>query len=612
MKISKLRASALSVALILSGLSLHSQDLQTARILTRSERFEEAEATYKEVIKKEPGNSDAYFFFGQSIIKEYLSDTFSISKNNVVKNASDLFKKGLAADTNNALNIVGLGIVELIKSGDTLKANSFFNKAYAKVPAKAAKCSDKDIKVLITLGTAQIYGNKKRPKKALEYLEKAKEASFDKKAGVGKNAEVFLAIGDVHLAANNHNEAIKNYRTALSIDTKMAEAQIRIGYLYLGAKNPTQARVAFLEAKDVDSSFAPVYRGLGEVYTAARSYKFAKENYRKFLALSGDNAPAKVAYAASLFKSQEYEEAITVIEEVLAVDNSRNYLNRLGAYSCFERRVEKGVDKTPDYEKGLKFSETFFSKTTPEAVIPKDYAYLGRLQIKLKKDSAMIDNGVKNLIKAYELDTTDIEIFNEIVKTGYYNKKYDVCISFLNKKISNGTAETSDFMMLGKAYYQNKDYANADKIFMSISEKDPNNIESYVWQANSASSKDPEMKDTVAKSKYETLIKKAQSDTVKYANDIITAYSYLANYYYKNKKMSQAIQSAQRLASISPNKKDKVKWMSFVGEIYVALNDYNRVKLAYGKLLEFDSENAAFYNGRIEWANKGIESQKKK
>jgi len=607
MKKFELRTGLTLIALAFSGLIANGQDLQTAKSLTRSERFEEAENAYKSLLQKEANNSDAYFYYGQSTIKQYLADTFSVSKIEALKVATDLFKKGLAADTNNALNIVGLGMIELLNNGDTAKADKFFNKANSKVPTKATKCLDKDVKVLITLGSAQVLGKNKRYAKGLVYLEKAKEATTDKKTGLGKNADVFLAIGDVYLSNKMHNDAIKNYNTSLGIDPKYVEAQLRIGYLYMGAKNLNGARQAFIEAKNVDSTFAPVYRGLGEVYTVARQYKFAKENFRTFLKLSGDNTAAKASYAASLFKSGEYEEAITTIEEVLAVDNSRNYLNRLAAFSCFEKKPQ-------DLEKGLKFSEAFFAKATPEKIIPKDYAYLGRIELKMKKDSITTDQGVSNLIKAYELDTTDIDLLNESYKQSYYNKKYDKAAMLLNKKIAKGSADIADYMMLGKTYYQTKQYSKADSVFSQVAIKDPKYIDAYVWMANTAASMDPDSKAGLAKPKYELVIQAALLDTTKNKAELMNAYSYMAYYNLSVKKdFNQTKNYAQKIINIDPNNKDyKIKGFSFLETVATSTKDYNKVIQYNKELIKYDPNNTKNYNEKIDWANKSIESQKKK
>lgn len=606
MKMFDIRSIMTLTTLGLSGLIANGQDLQSAKSLTRSERFEEAEVIYKNLMQKEANNADVYFYLGQNTINQYLADTLSISKKETLKVASDLFVKGHQTDSSKSLNLVGLGVIELLKNGDTTKADTYFNRAYRKLPAKASKYSADDVKTIVYLGSAQIIGKNKRHAKALTYLSKAEEATAVKNASVGTNPDVYLGLGDVYLSQKNYNEAIKNYRKALTVDKKFVEAQLRIGYLYLGAKNLNESRTAFEEAKTVDSTFAPVYRGLGEVYTAARQYKFAKDNYRIFLRLSGDNTAAKANYATSLFKSGEFDEAITTVEEVLAVDKSRNNLNRLATFSCYDKKPQ-------DLAKGLKFSETFFAQTTPEKIIPKDYAYLGRIQLKLKKDSAMIDQGIDNLIKAYELDSSDVTLLNEAYKNSYYNKRYNKAVQLINSKIATGTADANDYMMLGKSYYQLNQYNKADSVFNQVSVKDPNNLDSYVWMANTASSMDPDSKMGLAKPKYEMVIKVAMADTVKNKAEMLNAYSYLASYYLKVKKdNNQTKNYAQKILNLDPTNKEFItRGYSFYSAIYIADKDYNNVKRVYNKLLEVEPNNAD-YKKMIDWANAGIESQKKK
>ena len=66
------------------------------------------------------------------------------------------------------------------------------------------------------------------------------------------------------------------------------------------------------------------------------------------------------------------------IEEILNYDKSRNYLNRIAAYSCYEM-------KPADYPKAKTYIETFFKNSPPEKIIIKDYAYYGRILLKLKR-----------------------------------------------------------------------------------------------------------------------------------------------------------------------------------------------------------------------------------
>ncbi len=56
--------------------------------------------------------------------------------------------------------------------------------------------------------------------------------------------------------------------------------------------------------------------------------------------MSGNTTPAKVRYGNSLFRAKDYEGALTVIKEVLQVDHSRNYLNRLAAYCSYDKKPQ--------------------------------------------------------------------------------------------------------------------------------------------------------------------------------------------------------------------------------------------------------------------------------
>jgi thioredoxin-like negative regulator of GroEL len=70
-----------------------SQDLQAALKLSQSERYEDADAMYKQIIQASPANSDAYFYYGENILKAYIADTYSNSLNDVAVDANTQFDK---------------------------------------------------------------------------------------------------------------------------------------------------------------------------------------------------------------------------------------------------------------------------------------------------------------------------------------------------------------------------------------------------------------------------------------------------------------------------------------------------------------------------------------
>ena len=65
----------------------------------------------------------------------------------------------------------------------------------------------------------------------------------------------------------------------------------------------------------------------------------SKANFKKYLELTAGNIPAKTRYVNSLFYAGDYDEVIKNVEEILAVDKSRAYMNRLAGYSCYEKKI---------------------------------------------------------------------------------------------------------------------------------------------------------------------------------------------------------------------------------------------------------------------------------
>lgn len=573
--------------------SILSQDIKTALKLMQSERYEDAEAIFQQIIKTEPANGDAYFYCGENILKNYIADPYSNTLEDVAKEATAIFTDGLKNDSLNVLNQVGLGMVVLLQKNDTAKADVYFKKAELSLPKKAKKFTEANVNTLIKLGIAQLYATSPRYNKAIAYLEKAKEAAPD-------NTDIYIALGDIYVDQNNASTAVTNYNKAVYLNPKLTVPKVKIGNLYMRSRNLTEARNYFEQAKEIDSTFAPLYRGLGEMYSLGGLANLSKTNFKKFLDLSGNNIPAKVQYVNSLFKAKDYKEAIANIEEILNYDKSRNYLYRIAAYSCYEMRPG-------DYAMGREYIETFFKNAAPEKIIVKDYAYYGRILLKLK-DTSVIDLAFEKLLTAYKMDTTDFDLVSDIAINAYFSRRFPLASEMLNKKIENGKASTTDYMYLGKTYYQMaqaeksdtltasqiEQYKNAESVFTKITEMEPDNMQAYLWIANTYASMDPETKEGLARPKYETVIEKAMADTVKYAKELYESYSYMGSLYLFSPKpdYNKAEVFYNKLINLDPkNNLWKIKGYSSLGIIDTKRKRYADAIGRYKKVLELDPKN---------------------
>jgi thioredoxin-like negative regulator of GroEL len=81
--------------------SAFDQELNAALKLAASEQYEIAEQAFDELLKKEPGNGDIYYYYGETLLKDYLSDTLSNSLKDMASKANELFLKGSQQDITN-------------------------------------------------------------------------------------------------------------------------------------------------------------------------------------------------------------------------------------------------------------------------------------------------------------------------------------------------------------------------------------------------------------------------------------------------------------------------------------------------------------------------------
>jgi len=458
--------------------------------------------------------------------------------------ADQLFKKGIEQDPTNQINNVGLGSIVLLLKSDTVAADKFFSKAEAALPVKLKYMTAKDARLLTKLGTAQLLGSVNRFNKALGYLTRAQEIEPN-------NPAIYLAMGDVYMLQNDAKNALASYNRSLYFDPKSPLPKIKIGNIYMRAPNLAAARPYFQEARDIDSTFAPVYRQLGELYTMAGQFNLAKTNFRKFLDLSGDNIPAKIQYAKALYRSRDFTTALTTLEEILAVDKSRNYLNRLAAYCCYDK-------KPPELEKGKMYIETFFKNTDPESIIPRDYLYYSRILFRsAKNDSLILVKAFDTYKKAYAMDSNNVNLLSEIASYYYYSRWYKDAIVWYNIKIKKDKPDAEDLMFIGKSYYQLAEFPKADSVFSQIIVNQPDNMQAYLWAARTSSSMDPTSDLGLARPKFEALIEKIGTETTKYSKELQEAYSYLVPFYLQKKDYTASKMWAKKLFDLDPSNK---KW----------------------------------------------------
>ncbi|MGB4293905.1 MAG: tetratricopeptide repeat protein [Bacteroidales bacterium] len=637
------------IGLIFTSISrLYSQDLNTAIHFTKSEAYDRAQEVFKQLIQNEPNNSRYYFYYGENWIYDYFSDTISNSLPAYMKEAKALFEKGVSANPNFPLNYVGLAKVAFYlgdnKTADEMRAKArsllIPNKNIKKLqpPAKdyaltLAKMAESYINVKFQVDTS----------KALPLIREALRIDY-------KNPEIYLIAGDIYNLVNDGSNAVKNYNLAQDYDPTSPTANMKIGSIYVRAKNLQAAIPYFENAINLDPNYAPAYRELGSLYSLARRYDQAKQYYEKYLELTKGNIPAKISYVRSLYFAGEYDQVIKNVDEIFAVDQSKAYLNRLAAYSCYE-------NKNPDYDKALKYMETLFEKVSPELIIKRDYTYLAKILLKknanyqnlikeserlksqldkersrynaasaaekakmkplvdtlnaqLKRIDRQISNAEKEIDRAFDAynkalsyDPEDIALINEIALNYYEVRRYDDAARMWAKLIQLGKNDVNDYMRVGRAFYIAENYKSADSIFSIVAKIQPDYLQAHLYIARTYSKMEKDPKEGLAKPKFEQVIRVASADSVKNEAEMMEAFGYLAYYYKSNGNYQEARNYYNRMINLNPNNNDN-KTKGYLGlasiEIDLAINEktiegklpfLGRAENFYNQILAYDSGN---------------------
>jgi tetratricopeptide (TPR) repeat protein len=612
---------------------LRAQTLEEALRAMNNERYDRADSILQKLAKSAP-SSKVYYRLGENTLLNFFADTISNSLKVSAAEAKQQFEKGISLNANDPLNYVGLAkVASYLGDKPTaeqmrLKAKSFLlpYKKVSKIPNPQEYAY-----TLAKLAESYIVFDRVDTTLALPLIREA--LTIDE-----KNSTIYIIQGDIYLLVNNGSLAIKNYNRAQDCDLKSPIANMKIGSIYFKGRNLMAAIPYYEQAIALDKNFAPAYRELGQLYSMAGRFKESKDNFENYLRLTNQNIPAKIRYVNALFYSKNYAEVIKNVEDIFAVDKSRTYLNRIAGYSSYEEG---------NYAKALTYMDNLFANLPADRILKKDYIYYARIimkknqnypkmlveldkakadldKVKEKNESlkgsakekekvdegpyvakvaeiqSSIDASEKELPKAYEayekaitFGDEDLNLIQEKANNHYLHRHYSDAAGTWRRLINTGKGSEENYLQIGKAYYQGKDYDKAEEVFTELTNKFPNYIPAYLWDANNAVAKDPDSKLGLAKAKFSALISKASSDSVKYANEIFDALRYLGYNALQENNYDAAKAYYSRMLNLDVNNKEfALKAYSSMNTMYMTMGDYGKATDCNNKILALDPANA--------------------
>jgi len=419
------------------------------------------------------------------------------------------FEKGILANDKDALNYAGKGHVRLHEKNVT-EAKVNFDKALA-------MSKQKDAAVLKAVAEGYL-SDSKFVIDAINLLNKAKGIN-------GGDPEIHILLGDAYLMQNNGGESVSSYERAATADAKNAKANFKVAKVYERSKNTDMVKEYLNKAVTVDPEFAPAWKELAEVYYIEKQSDKAVEASDKYMAITEKKDEAKYFRAFVLFMARRFDEANAIFQTVINDPNAPGVAYKYAAYSQAEQYKDDTTKQAALNTKGV--FEKYFNKTKQEEITAMDYAYYGRTLVKLKQDSLANDAFAKGL----EIDSTQAEILQLQGDTYLKRKKFADAVTTYKKLMAIRKQPLSqDLWSIGRAYYFNEQYMEADTAFTKLAEKQSTVTHGWLWSAKARAQIDSTGKQGIAIPMYQKFIEIAVKSPEKNKKDLIEAYDYMGQF----------------------------------------------------------------------------------
>lgn len=514
------RIFALLPILVIS-ISAFPQDMKDGLRLIDIEKYNEATTWFQRKIDAQP-TVTLYF---------YLAGEAQLLSGNIQK-ANEYFAKGMNADPASALFTAANGAI-LAEQGKAEDAKLVYDKAFAMCTVV------NDPLVLMYTARAMMIAEVKSADNALKIINRV--ISLDKK---GNMADADFLLGIIHLELGNGGEAVRAFEHSSDKDKTSAKPYWKLGYLYTRSRAASVAQPFYDKALQMDPALAPIYRDMGDFYFLSNQTQKAIESYQKYLSMIENNNDARLKYASFLLINKQYDLAYQEAKKLQEQNYKNIYLNRILGQSAAE------IDSVND---GLKAMVEFMAKAPAQKINARDFQYYGRLLMKSGNDSLAQVQFDKAIAMDADLAT---EICTLMADYYFKTKKYQLCVNASEKLLAVKTSNNAvDYFLMGRAYYQMKQYGKADTTFAKLIELAPTYLPGYSYRAKSNTAFEKKPDEGKAKVYYEKVIELA-TDRVKYKRDLIEAYTYLGRHYYlKNDKVNAKIYFGKVL-ELDPQNKD--------------------------------------------------------
>jgi S1-C subfamily serine protease len=234
------------------------------RVYYDAGEYENAAFQFKEAVKEDPTNADAYYYLGMSYKVERPFD------------AVDAFKTAVSLDPDFTDAYCNLG--------EVYNQLEMYNYA-TQVLKQALRIKPDNFEALIQLGIA--YASDKEYRAAVKVLERALDIEPD--------AQAYLYLGIACMATRDYDKALGSFQASLDQDPEFFEAYIGLGYCFAIFKNWKRGIISLRRAESLAPGHPEIHYLLGFMYLGDGDVSAAEREARQLSKISRKWRGKKIA-----------------------------------------------------------------------------------------------------------------------------------------------------------------------------------------------------------------------------------------------------------------------------------------------------------------------------
>lgn len=521
--------------------SAFAQSVQDGIQYVDSHKFAKARDNFNQLITANPKEADNYFYLGNTYLTQFEPN---------FEKADEYFKKGLAIESKNYLNKIGLASIKLGK-GD--------RSGIMEIQNIVKESKEKDPEVLYRAAEAlTLFEKTSAPDTAIDYLNKAIEKA--QKGGVPAN--YYYTLGDAYRLKKEPGKAMSEYDKASAVARNKASVFTRMGTLWMAAQQWKLAKENIDKAIAVDQTYAPAYKAKAAYDIKYQQNAMATQDLINYAKYADEDPYTQLEISKLFFTNEDYANSKATLDKVFdKVEDPIKY--KLRGYLSFA---------DGNYAEAKQNMDNFLSKVDKSRVYPGDEGLLGLIAAGLAKDEKdatkkaqlLADSKTKIALAKAAKDETmkwDQELAKINGATGPSEAEVSAGattpeIEALKKKVAANPQDSDALFQLATKYQDAKNWAGAILTWQKMIALLPDWAPAYYSQGYSYQQA---QNNEMAKIAYENFISKVKPADEQANKETLSYALFAVAYLVKESDPAKAKAYVAKSVQLNPGYEDAVK-----------------------------------------------------